>query len=448
MAKLVFYRPQDGFTADIIPFYDKGSFHLFYLHDYRNITQHGEGTPWYQLSTKDFVNYVEYGETLSRGDINAQDLFVFTGSVIKVDDTYHIYYTGHNPHLKEVGKPEQGVMHATSTDLINWTKHEEDTFYAPVEDYDANDWRDPFVFYNPDEKCYWMILAARSKNGPSTRRGCSAKCISKDLKKWSVVEPLWEPNYHYTHECPDLFYINGWWYLIYSEFTDQRLTRYRMAKDLKGPWICPQNDSFDGRAYYAAKSASDGTHRYLFGWVPTKQNNDDNQPWQWGGNLLVHEIYQNERGELSQKTPESVVNYFSSTTILNQSQTTIDAIGQCIIDPIKCKLPNKYHLHVEITFDEFTTKAGIALRHDEKEDQSYVYLFDKSKQSLTFDCFPNSPWQTANYLGVTRYLELKPYTPYTLDIYVEDDVCCAYVNLIGIALSYFDRLIRPSSWKQ
>ncbi len=54
-----------------------------------------------------------------------QDLYVFTGSVIEANGTFHIFYTGHNPHSKEQGRPIQGMMHATSPDLDTWTKHPE-----------------------------------------------------------------------------------------------------------------------------------------------------------------------------------------------------------------------------------------------------------------------------------------------------------------------------------
>src|SRR5690348_7071028 len=110
----LFYRPRDAFAADFIPFHSDGQFRLFYLHDWRNPKEHGEGTPWYQISTDDFVHFTELGEMLARGAPDDQDLYVFTGSVMEADGRYHIFYTGHNPHLRQQGKPEQAVMHAVS----------------------------------------------------------------------------------------------------------------------------------------------------------------------------------------------------------------------------------------------------------------------------------------------------------------------------------------------
>ncbi len=157
-----------------------------------------------------------------------------------------------------------------------------------------------------------MLLAARLKGGPENRRGCTALCVSNDLKRWEVADPLWAPEYFFTHECPDIFRIGEWWYLIYSEFSDQCLTRYRMAKSLKGPWLTPpRNDSFDGRAYYAAKTATDGEKRYIFGWNPTKKANDDFSHWDWGGQLVTHELYQLKVGSLAVAVPETIRAHFS-----------------------------------------------------------------------------------------------------------------------------------------
>src|SRR5438034_4472486 len=188
-----FYRPHDAWAADFIPFYKDGRFRLFYLLDWRNKDQHGEGTPWYQISTADFVEFVEHGEMLPRGSQEEQDLYVFTGCVIEAEERYHIFYTGHNPHFRQQGKPEQAVMHAVSDDLVHWQKIPEDTFYAPESDYEPHDWRDPFVFWNVEAGEYWMLLAARLKTGPSRRRGCTALCASKDLQRRVVREPLWAP---------------------------------------------------------------------------------------------------------------------------------------------------------------------------------------------------------------------------------------------------------------
>jgi beta-fructofuranosidase len=247
---------------------------------------------------------------IPRGTEKEQDLYVFTGSAIKANGQYHIFYTGHNPHLREQGKPEQGIMHAVSDDMVQWKKIPEHTFFAPADKYEPHDWRDAFVFWNEDAKEYNMLLAARFKTGIPRRRGLTALCTSKDLTKWEVRGPFYAPSLYFTHECPDLFKIGDWWYLLFSEFTDLVRTRYRMSRSLSGPGVIPERDDFDGHAFYAAKTASDGNKRFIFGWNPTRTGSKDNGTWNWGGNLIVHEIQQENNGELTVRVPQTVSDAF------------------------------------------------------------------------------------------------------------------------------------------
>src|ERR1041384_6402821 len=161
-----FYRPVGAVAADFIPHHDGRRFCLFYLKDFRDRERHGEGTPWYRVDTEDFVHFRDHGEMLARGTEAEQDLYVFTGCVLSAGGTNHIFYTGHNPHLRRAAKPEQAVMHAVSDDLTHWTKLPEDTFFAPAEGYEPHDWRDPFVFWNEEKDEWQMLLAARTQVGP------------------------------------------------------------------------------------------------------------------------------------------------------------------------------------------------------------------------------------------------------------------------------------------
>lgn len=63
--------------------------------------------------------------------------------------------------------------------------------------------------------------------------------------------------------------------------------------------------------YYAARSCGDSEHRYLFGWVASKDQDKDINNWIWGGTLVVHELVQEENGDLKVKMPDSVHNAFA-----------------------------------------------------------------------------------------------------------------------------------------
>ena len=370
--------------ADFIPYCEDGVFYLFYLKDYRDWDNHGEGTPWFLITTRDFVHFEEHGEVLPRGTKEEQDLYVFTGSVFKVDDGYHIFYTGHNPHLRRQGKPEQAVMHAVSKDLISWKKCPEDTFYAPSEGYEPHDWRDPFVYWDAAAGEYRMLLAARSTHGAARRRGITALCGSPDLKNWHVLEPFWAPERFFTHECPDLFCIGEWYYLIYSEFSEEKLTRYRMSRSLNGPWIQPADDRLDGIAYYAAKSTALENERYLFGWIPSREGDKDTGGWQWGGCLCVHKLCQRPDGTLYVDIPETVWQAATQRLIAQGEETLGTESG--ILLRLLADLPEICALECVCTLD--ACAAEILLHMDETLDEGTMLRLDRHAPMLALDRWP------------------------------------------------------------
>ena len=238
----MYYRaPEKAGCADVIPFYENGEFKLFYLRDYRDISVHGEGCPWCLLTSSDLVHFHDHGPVLLRGGEEEQDLYVFTGCCIRAGEEYMIFYTGHNPHLRKKGLPEQKILRATSRDLLHWKKDRDFVFAAP-DWLEMHDFRDPFVFYDEERKEYCMLIAGRLKNGdPSSARGVTLLACSPDLTHWEVEkEPFYAPHAYFTHECPDLFRIGDWWYLVFSEFTDRIVTTYRMSSSPFGPWVSPK----------------------------------------------------------------------------------------------------------------------------------------------------------------------------------------------------------------
>ena len=140
----MYYRPdQKSVCADVIPYFENGTFYLFYLKDYRDLKNKGEGCDWHLVTTKDLVHYEEKGPVILRGTKEEQDLYVYTGSIIKKEDTYYIFYTGHNPYFENGHQGVQKILLATSKDLIHWTK-QKDFVLKPIDViYEINDFRDP-----------------------------------------------------------------------------------------------------------------------------------------------------------------------------------------------------------------------------------------------------------------------------------------------------------------
>lgn len=428
-----FYKPKDGRVGDVIPFFSNGQFRIFHLYKADGVRY---DTTWHQVSTDDFVHFTELGEMLSAGGPEDQDHSVATGSVIEAGGRYHAFYTGFNSPRK-TGKPEQGVLHAVSDDLVKWQKIPADTFYAPEAIYERDDWRDPFVFWNQEAQEYWMLVAARLRTGPKRRRGCTALCTSKDLTKWEVKKPFWSPGLYYTHECPDLFRMGDWWYLIFSEFSQSSQTRYRMSRNITGPWMAPEIDTFDTRVLYAAKTASNGKTRFLFGWNPLRAGGKDDGEWEWGGNLVVHQLAQRPNGELYVTMPATIDRAFDRPMSLDIRS----ALGRCEIgkDSVKinnlgsfgvatlASMPARCKVTAAIDFAAGCQSFGLMLKLLDDLDTCYYVRFEPANNRIVFDRWPR-PGDVPYMTGLERPLKLSPDEPIEVQIIVDGTIAEVYAG--------------------
>lgn len=296
--------PGPDTCGDFMPFFHQGVYHLFYLYKYCV----------YEVVTTDFVHYGEPRLAIPCGGPEDQDWHIGTGSVIEREGVFHFYYTGFNEsHRDSPGKHEQVLMRAVSTDLIHWEK--DASFYVTpdTEHYGGLHWRDPQVFWNDREGEYWLAVTATAKDGDHNRGGCTHILKSSDLQSWRPGAMVYAPGTFATHECHDIFQMGEWWYMIFSNYSRWWETRYRMAKSPAGPWITPAaDDMFDGRAFYAAKTVSNGKSRYLVGWHAIRSGMDDKKPYQWGGSALVHELVQRPDGTLGVKPVQALAESYHS----------------------------------------------------------------------------------------------------------------------------------------
>jgi beta-fructofuranosidase len=406
---------------------------VFYLH---RADGGGPGTSWHQASTSDFVHFTEHGEMLPKGTPNDQDLSVATGSVVEHDGKYHIFYTGYNSVLRKQGKPEQGVMHAVSDDLLKWQKIPAETFFAPQDRYGRDDWRDPFVLWNQGAREYWMLVAARLKTGPSRRRGCTALCASKDLSQWEVRDPFWAPGLYFTHECPDLFRMGDWWYLVFSEFSERMQTRYRMSRNPAGPWHAPADDAFDVRALYAAKTCSDGKRRFLLGWNPLRTDAKDSGRWEWGGNLVVHELMQRQDGTLFAAIPKPVDRAFTKAVphrfelVTGRSKITDRAIdldaAESFSAAVAGAMPDPGKIEATLQFSKDTRGCGLMLHVGDDLDTCYYVRFEPLRGRLVLDKWPR-PGDNQFMIEFERPVALKADTPLEVKVITDGSISEIYV---------------------
>lgn len=439
----LFYTPEYAKTGDVIPFYDEDSkrFVNFYLKNWNpdapeDVKEYG----WHRIITEDNRVFEEKPTGIRGG----------TGSVVKVDGIYHMFYCTFDFDTDPVA---QWVRHATSEDLENWTDIPEEKFGPDGVIYKMTDLRDPHVFWNEEEQQWWMLLAARA-NTVTERNACVALCVSDDLSHWEFKEPLYSPEVHLSaYECPDFFKMGDWYYLVYSNYTDGFQTYYRMSKSPKGPWIRPKRDTFDGRAFYAAKTASDGVDRYVYGWNPTRGENgwgfdpgkdlgNDYKSWNWGGSIVVHKIVQHEDGSLGVCPVDSVKNAFTKVQEAEIKGLTgnweIEGnAAKCVREDgyasaISDVIPEQCCVKATMKYSGDPVRFGMALQMNEDFDFGYYLMFEPDYNRIQFRSglrmYEHGGQMFPYAVEMERYLKMEADKEYELELYIDGTAAVLYVN--------------------
>jgi beta-fructofuranosidase len=280
-----------GAAGDAIPFAaPDGSMHLFYLSSPVGPLDYPERvrTTWQHARSRDLVVWEELASAVEPGPVGSYDGDgVWTGSVIEHEGTFYLFYTGHH-----VGATNpQTICVATSDNLVDFTKASVNPLISPPDWCEPIDWRDPFVFWNAQERRWWMLIAARLAEGPYWRRGCIVLATSNDLVDWEVEdEPLYAPGTTYCPECPEMWEdAQGRWHLVYSRFSEEVGTVSRVGDSPRGPFREPHRPDLGGRRWYAAKSAPWRGERAFFGWIHDRVTMDRTR-WLWGGDFALPRI--------------------------------------------------------------------------------------------------------------------------------------------------------------
>ena len=450
-----YYQPASGWCGDPMPFYDaqSGLFRIYYLQEFRPndpATYH----PVYAVETRDFVNYGESGEVLPTGGREDQDAAIGTGSVIRChkDGLYYLFYTGNKYHPSD-WENRQVVMSATSTDGVEWSKTDlrlnGNEWY-----YYRNDFRDPEVFRTEDG--VYHMLVATGKDG----RNVLAEFTSSDCRNWShkglFMNTLWDRFY----ECPNVFKMGEWWYLVYSELHKEiRRVQYFKSKTYEGLAACTKDDNpvwpdnhegyLDSRGFYAGKTASDGSNRYIWGWCPTRRdnnntavNNDNGEP-DWAGTLVAHRLIQHDDGSLTLGEIETVRNWFNDEVSVSTTAASIAAGGSIELPA----LSDKTHLSFTVTASSAQTKFGVSVAKESWSGRYYSLIVNPEANNMAKVNFEQEGPDAMGFIPyIDGYFFSQPAgRVYHIDIYIDRSVLVLYIN--G-QVSYTNRIYGMSgkSW--
>ena len=399
----LFRRSKEGFASgDAIPFYHDGVYHLFYLTSPPDTTRYPDRvrTTWQHARSADLVHWEELPPALVPGEEPQVDANgCWTGSAIYAEGKYHIFSYGY--HIS--AEFPQTICHATSDDSIVWVKDEDSPYIVPdTRYYESIDWRDPYVFYNDEDACYWMLIAARRNEGPENRRGCVVLYKSQNLRTFEHYGVLYEPYHTNCPECPEMYRLGNFWYLSYSRFSERAQTLYRFSMSPYGPWRTPQFDGIDCRRFYAAKSLSDKEgHRFYFGWIHDREGASDEGWWQWGGDFAIpHEVKSAPDGNLYVSMPENIYHsfgagfsadfrpHFGNTRSYGNKSVSINSIGSLSYGFFDLPAQKEFLFECNIVPSDCGDYFGITLKTDSDLDKGYLLAFDLAGQRVSLNKLP------------------------------------------------------------
>ncbi|CAD7564018.1 Sucrose-6-phosphate hydrolase (EC [Citrobacter europaeus] len=418
-----FPRVEGSFIGDPMPVYNDGEFDIFYLNDVRGGSDLGVHAI-HLLSSTNLYNYQNHSEVIPYvNDVDDPELLLGTGSIVKVGDTWHAWYTAHNENVF----PVESIMHATSKDRLHWVKHPQDTI-LPGDNYRGNDFRDPHVVWVEEKKEYWMLITTR-RDG----RGVIARYSSTDLKNWEDRGVFFDNDTITSNsnlECPTLVFFNGRWYLSFSDQWPLRLTQYRVADNPDGPWRKMDNYAVDGSGFYAGKLALKNDRLFVFGWIPTKAGSSDSGNIDWAGNLVVHELIADEQGQLksilSQELQTVINDNPGPVTTLKSGKmlktaTQFGPLQSAVYPP----LPKRGELSATIDIPSAGMVMSFGLIDDRVSDAKLNVVFNKSKGKVYFF---NAPLASIHQANAESWVNVSLDEKIELRVLLQDSVAVFYIN--------------------
>ena len=412
-------EPKNLFVGDCIPFFDKGTYYLYWLIDSSHHTAlHGlGGHQWVLSTTRDLKTWKHYPVVIGLDE--TWEKSICTGSVVKKGNNFYAFYA--TRVLKDGEKNEQ-LSYAISQDGIHFKKQWPNPFYTAPSGYDEHDFRDPKATIDKRGRFHLFIAGRQTQTILQDENGCLVHLESGDGKKWTVLPTLLSGEKD-TPECPDYFYWKNWYYLLYSVGSN---TYYVKSRKPYGPWLYPRSQALNEDWSNVVKTAAfTGGRRIAAGWIPSRQGNVDEGGERFGGNMVFRELSQEPDGDLSEAFPPEMIpptgqalnlpimeDKVSGTIIPGGVRLqSAGGIGAAHIETV----PPDARIKLEIVPSGNYEETGLYLRSTEKAKGGYKLSFSADRREV---CLGNTC--IVGVEGLNR--------AFTLDILMKDDILDVCVN--------------------
>ena len=367
--RLQYFRPQgnDLFVGDCMPFYKDGTFYLYWLLDSAHHSAlHGLGGHQWVLSTsQDLIHWIQH--PIALGIDEDWEKSICTGSTVYANGQYYAFYA---TRLIENGKVNEQLSYAISPDGIHFVKQTPNPFYTSAPGYSKRNFRDPKVLVDGENRFHLFVASQQDSSALYGLNGCLVHLVSSDLKTWQVLPPIITGQAS-VPECPDYFYWNGWYYLMYS---DNSNTAYLKSRNPYGPWEQPPNQVFDEDWSNVVKTAAfkDG-RRIAVSWIPSRLENKDNNREVFGGNMLLREVKQLKDGSLTTRFPPELIPPTGQALTLSAFTDSLKAVK----DPENILLNSPDGVS-SVRFDQVPLNARITLEIEPSDNNEEYGLYLRS----------------------------------------------------------------------
>ena len=314
--------------------YFRGEYHVFY--QYSPFSVEGGIKFWGHYKSSDLLRWQQCPVMLYSDQ--AYDVHgAYSGSALCEEDGMYLYYTGNIKHGGDynyiLDGRENNTILAYSPDGIHlgWKR-----LLIGFRDYPAGltrHVRDPKVW--KQDSRYYMALGVR------TVQDAGAVLIFESGNKlqWKHINTISTPEpFGYMWECPDLFEIDGQWFLSVSPQGVQEkgpglenvyaCGYFPLSGDFRGKYSLGKFVPFDfGFDFYAPQTFSDGKRRLLIGWMgmPDAGYSNPTAAHGWQHCLTVPREVGNRQGQL-------VLNPIHEMQALRKTSQEYFYSGECTID--------------------------------------------------------------------------------------------------------------------
>jgi len=386
--RMQYFKPSgDLFVGDCIPFFHEGTYYLYWLLDSaHHAALNGlGGHQWAVSTTRDLINWKHY--PIAIGIDEEWEKSICTGSVVYRNKKFYAFYA--TRLIDSEGKVNEQLSYAISNDGINFQKQKPNPFYTSAPGYSKRDFRDPKVIVDNDGLFHLLVSSKKEVALMQGTEGALVHLTSKDLKSWSVQSPILTGQGS-VPECPDYFYWNGWYYLIYGHHGN---TLYVKSRSKFGPWEEPRHQTLNEDFSNVAKTAEFiNRRRIAAAWIPSRKEDKDNLREIFGGNAVFRELIQDEDGTLGTRFPPEMIPptgaplklnvKYDSMTSLENGKYLISApngVGAAYAEdiPLNCRIT------MELEPLGGSEEYGLYLRSNAKASGGYKLSFSANNQVVT-----------------------------------------------------------------